>query len=121
MLKRIENIIEKYGIAFALIFIIVFTILLRFKGLIFQSYWFDELFSTYVSNPENSLSTVISKTLSDVHPPLYQVLLWFWYYIFGYTDWAGRAFSAFFGSLGVLSIYYMAREFYNYTSCNVRL
>lgn len=113
MVKKIQNFIQVNGTILILFFIVILAGILRYKGLIFQSHWFDELFSVYVSNPEHSLYTVISKTLSDVHPPLYQILLWSWYHIFGYSDWTGRALSAFFGTLSVYTMYLMAKEFYN--------
>jgi uncharacterized membrane protein len=113
MFKKVQKLIQWNSTIFILSLILIFASILRYKGLVFQSYWFDELFSVYVSNPENSLSAVISTTISDVHPPLYQILLWCWYNIFGYTDWSGRALSVFFGTLSVFTSYLMAKEFYN--------
>ncbi len=89
------------------------TIGLRFWGLTFQSYWFDELFSAWVSNPSNSATTVAKLTLKDVHPPAYQLLMWLSYQIFGYNEWAGRLPSALAGMLTVPVIYFLARELFS--------
>jgi hypothetical protein len=83
---------------------------LRFKGLTLQSLWNDELSSALTSDPANSIHEVVARTLSDVHPPLYQVLLWLWYSLFGHTDGAGRAFSACVGIAGICSVYFLGKE-----------
>jgi hypothetical protein len=87
--------------------------LLRFYGLTFQSYWFDELFSAHYSDPAHSFMTVIRLTLADVHPPLYQLMMWLSYHAFGYTEWAGRLPSAIAGVLTVPVIYFLGRELFD--------
>lgn len=84
----------------------------RFSGLTTQSYWMDELFSAGVSRPSNSFSKMWRVTLADVHPPLYQSLLWLWYKSFGFSEYAGRSLSATLGSLGVLALYFLGKECY---------
>lgn len=103
-----ENIIT-IGLAITLIF----GIFLRFKGLTFQSYWLDELMSASFSNPANSFSYMFNQTISDVHPPLYQTILWSWYHIFGFNEFAGRALSAIIGSIGVFAVFLSGKEFFN--------
>lgn len=93
--------------------ILIIGVILRFKGLTFQSHWLDELFSASTSNHANSFNDMLHRTLSDVHPPLYQTLLWLWYKIFGFTEIAGRSLSAVIGSLGIVSIYYLGKELFN--------
>ena len=83
---------------------------LRFKGLTFQSHWSDELFSALVSDPVRPLEEVYRLTVQDVHPPLYQVLLWWVYGIFGYHEVIGRALSAVAGTVGVFGVYLLGRE-----------
>jgi len=90
----------------------VAAVSLRFSGPTTQSYWLDELFSAGVSRPSNSFSAMWRATLADVHPPLYQSLLWLWYKQFGFTEYAGRALSAAIGSLGVLALFFLGRECY---------
>ncbi|MGI9290028.1 MAG: glycosyltransferase family 39 protein [Gammaproteobacteria bacterium] len=86
---------------------------LRFYGLTVQSYWFDELFSAYYSDPAHSFQTVLELTFADVHPPLYQVLMWLSYNVFGYTEWAGRLVSAIAGTLAIPVIWLLGRELFN--------
>ncbi len=87
--------------------------LLRFFGLDFQSYWYDELFSAYYSDPAHSFDEVVALTLGDVHPPLYQLAMWLSYKVFGYTEWAGRFPSALAGFLTVGVIYLLGRDLFN--------
>ena len=104
---------RRYETAIWLTLIMVLVFYLRFKGLTFQSYWFDELFSAYFSNPEHSLETVVKLTLADVHPPVYQLMMWLSYQLFGYTEWAGRLPSAIAGVLTVPAMYLLGRELFN--------
>ncbi len=66
------------------------------------SYWFDELYSVVISR--NDLSSALRLTFEDVHPPLYQVVLWAWMALFGSGESATRALSvvAMLAGLGVL-------------------
>lgn len=88
-------------------------IFLRLKGLTFQSFWNDELFSAWVSDPDRNLADVIRLTLNDVHPPFYQVVLWLWYSLFGYTEVAARFLSALFGAAGILTVFFLGKELFN--------
>lgn len=85
---------------------------LRLWQLDFQSYWYDELFSAHVSAPDNSLRAVVSQTVADVHPPLYQVLLWAAYKLFGYTEWVGRLPSVVAGVFTVVGVALLGRRLY---------
>ena len=100
-------------IPLGLIITLIVGIVLRFKGLTFQSYWIDELFSVTVSNPSNSFSYMYDRTVTDVHPPLYQSLLWGWYHIFGFNEFSGRSLSAIIGSIGIFAVYLLGKEFFN--------
>ena len=59
----------------------------------FQSHWIDELFSARVSNPDLPFAAFWHEIVTDVHPPLYQLLLRIWYSIFGWSSGSGRALS----------------------------
>ena len=86
---------------------------LRIKGLTTQSYWNDELASIVLTDPDNSFSQVIIETLKDRSPLLYQLILWDWFKLFGFTEIAGRSLSAFTGILAIPAMYFMARECMN--------
>jgi hypothetical protein len=49
-----------------------------FIGLDASSFWLDELFSAYFSDPrQTSLLALLLRAAEDVHPPIYYVLLYF--------------------------------------------
>lgn len=113
MRTNIEKYFKDYSINILLTIVIVIAILLRFNGLTYQSLWLDELCSLAVSMPSNSFSTMYEATVNDVHPPLYQSILWLLYHLFGFTEFVGRAFSAIVSSLAVLAIYLLGKELFN--------
>ncbi len=87
--------------------------LLRFYKLDFQSYWLDELWSIHTSRPDAHFWQMIRTTVSDVHPPLYQILLWFWLKIFGFTEFSGRALSALLGTLVIPAIFLLGKKLFD--------
>ncbi len=72
---------------------------LRFYHLDTQSFWNDEGNSARLS--ERSLSLIIEGTASDIHPPLYYILLRGWRELLGDSEFGLRSFSAFAGILTV--------------------
>jgi hypothetical protein len=64
-----------------------------FVGLDFHSFWFDELFTARLIEPQPG-TTLLSRAITDVHPPLYLVALSLFTELFGASDAALRAFSA---------------------------
>jgi uncharacterized membrane protein len=87
---------------------------IRFYGLTIQSYWMDELHSARFAMPAQSLGDVVWLTAHyDVHPPLYQALLWGWYHLFGYSEFTGRVLSAIFGVLGLFAIFLLGKTLWN--------
>lgn len=75
---------------------------LRFHLLDAQSFWNDEGNSARLS--ERSLELIIEGTASDIHPPLYYLLLHGWRTLAGDSEFALRAFSAFAGVLAVPAV-----------------
>ena len=73
-----------------LLLIVVLAVVVRVNGFTLQGYWYDELFSAHISKPDHSLSKVVELTLADVHPPLFQIVMWWSYRLFGYNEIAGR-------------------------------
>ncbi|MDX1412816.1 MAG: glycosyltransferase family 39 protein [Candidatus Promineifilaceae bacterium] len=72
---------------------------LRFYEIAEQSFWNDEGNSARLS--ERSLPLIIEGTASDIHPPLYYVMLRGWRELLGEDEFGLRAFSAFAGVLTV--------------------
>lgn len=110
---NIREYIKANIIILGLIVTLIVAIILRFKGLTFQSHWNDELWSVYASMPDRNFWSMYDMTVEDVHPPLYQSLLWAWYHAFGFNEYVGRSLSAIIGSLGVFSVYLLGKTFFN--------
>jgi uncharacterized membrane protein len=97
----------------SLFLIVLLGMGLRSYGLFERPLWYDEVFSIYVSDPLHSLSTVFNLTVKDVHPPLYQVLLWLVHKVFGFGEHTGRVFSFVLGVAVIPSMYLLGRYFFN--------
>lgn len=74
---------------------------LRFAYLDTQSFWNDEGNSARLS--ERTISLIIEGTASDIHPPLYYLLLRGWRELVGETEFGLRSFSAFVG-IGLVAV-----------------
>ena len=72
---------------------------LRFYKLDSQSFWNDEGNSARLS--ERSIELIIAGTASDIHPPLYYLMLRGWRELLGEHEFGLRSFSAFAGILVV--------------------
>ncbi|WP_233842339.1 glycosyltransferase family 39 protein [Dyella sp. 2HG41-7] len=72
-----------------------------FIGLSSNSFWADELFTMQVVGHHQGLGEVFRRVLADVHPPLYDFLLYGWINLVGASEWAVRLLSA---MLAVLSL-----------------
>ena len=114
MSNRSLKFIEKYNIQWILLIVIGIGIVLRFYGLTIQSYWVDELFTLFTANPSATFSESLHRVFHDlVHPPVYNILLWIWFKLFGFTEYVGRSFSAFTGVLSIIAMYYLGKEIFN--------
>ncbi|MCP4357800.1 MAG: hypothetical protein GY796_07285 [Chloroflexi bacterium] len=88
----------KYG-RLIIVLILLLAFGLRFYLLDAQSFWNDEGNSARLS--ERPISLIIEGTASDIHPPLYYLLLHGWQQLAGVTEFSLRSFSAFTGILTV--------------------
>lgn len=113
MNEKMIQTIKQYNTVLLLTIIVLIGTYLRLIGLVDQSYWLDELYSADFSNPSRSFMSMLLITLNDVHPPLYQSLLWVLYKIFGYNEYVGKGLSATVGVLSIISIYYLGKELFN--------
>lgn len=80
---------------------------LRFHRLEAQSFWNDEGNSARLS--ERSIPAILEGTASDIHPPLYYLLLRGWRELAGETEFGLRSLSAFAGVLTVAVTMALAR------------
>jgi uncharacterized membrane protein len=86
------------GIALA---VVLLAAALRIYRLDWQSVWFDEVFSLIVAAPSQRFEEFWGWVRTDVHPPLYYLLLRIWSGILGQSEAATRSLSAIFGVLTV--------------------
>ncbi len=82
----------------------------RLHRLEVQSFWNDEGNSARLS--ERSLSLILEGTASDIHPPLYYVVLHGWRALVGASEFSLRAVSALAGVLTVACLFPLARRLY---------
>ncbi|GGA52511.1 glycosyltransferase family 39 protein [Dyella nitratireducens] len=76
--------------------------LFAFVGLSTNSFWADELFTMQVVDHHLGLGEVFHRVLADVHPPLYDFLLYGWIELFGTSEGAVRLLSAILAVLSVI-------------------
>ena len=74
---------------------------LRIYGLVREGAWADEITTLIVADPSHSFREFWNLVLSDVHPPLYYLLMRGWCAVFGQSDLVARLPSVFFGVLTV--------------------
>jgi len=99
---------------FLLLFgIVVLGFFLRFYGLTKQSLWHDEFASWSLSNYDN-MSEVLVHIRYDLHPPGYQIMLYFVEKYLGDSEWLLRFPSALGGGLAILAMYWLGTRLYSY-------
>src|SRR5437868_14723286 len=96
---------------YTLLIIASLAIVLRFINLDYQSLWLDEIYTMNMANPDNSIAEIYKLSQNtDPMSVVYFTLLNFCFKIFGYSSLAARAFSAFFGIVGIFLIYRLGTE-----------
>lgn len=88
---------------------------LRLYKLDFQSLWIDELNTMIESDPANSLERVLLhlRRGTDPHPPLYHLIVHFWFLLVGYSAFTARLISAIAGIFAIPAMYFLGKELYN--------
>ena len=86
---------------YCLLLTLLLATALRFYRLDAQSFWNDEGNSARLS--ERSIQLIIEGTASDIHPPLYYLILRGWRELVGDTEFGLRSFSAFVG-VGLVAV-----------------
>ena len=92
----------------AAVLILLLATGLRFHRLDAQSFWNDEGNSARLS--ERAIPAILEGTASDIHPPLYYLLLHGWRALLGDSEFALRALSAFAGVLTVATVAALAKR-----------
>jgi uncharacterized membrane protein len=98
---------------FWLALILLVAAFLRFNGLTFQGLWGDELTSVVSSSTDRSFGRIIAHYRTDPHPPLFFLVLHYWFYLFGFNEWSARLLVALIGISSVLAVYLLGKESYN--------
>ncbi|MFN2162307.1 MAG: hypothetical protein ACK2UN_09570 [Candidatus Promineifilaceae bacterium] len=106
--QRIELVLGS-AMPMLLCLLLLLAVALRFYKLDAQSFWNDEGNSARLS--ERPLALIIEGTASDVHPPLYYVILHSWRELVGDSEFGLRSFSAFAGVLTVAATIALAQFF----------
>lgn len=111
--ERINFVLEKSGGFKILSFVILLAFLLGFYRIGELSLWYDEIQSVVHSGWCNSLECIIRTDTGGVNPPLYAILLYFWFKLFGITEFTARFFSLLVGVLVVISSYLVGKTIFN--------
>lgn len=102
---------KKTGIAFFTL-VTLFGFYLRWHEIGKQSLWLDEIFSVTKSSEAISVFSLFESIRTDVHPPGYQLILYYWIKIFGNSEFSVRVLSALANILSISCIgiiYYKMR------------
>ncbi|MEI1278551.1 dolichyl-phosphate-mannose--protein mannosyltransferase [Leptospira venezuelensis] len=104
-IKRALNIFFSEKIIASIFFVLtVLGFYLRFYKLTDQSLWFDELFSVTHSANVASIPDLLEGIKWDVHPPGYQIILYYWIKLFGDSDFSVRSLSSFANIISIIIV-----------------
>ena len=93
---------------FTLFLIFIFGVLLRYKGLNFDSFWIDEIFSFWVADPSLDLKATLDRSNTvEGTTPLFNLILKTYYSVFGYEVKLSRYLPFTFSCLTLLSSTYL--------------
>jgi mannosyltransferase len=95
-----------------LLLIILLGMALRCFHLGTQSLWHDEAFSLGVASRLDP-GQILANQAHDVHPPLYNLLLYFWIKLVGIHDFTTRMLSLVAGVLSIPLIYVVGRKLFD--------
>ena len=89
--------------SFVLLVILLAALFARIYQLDTEDLWVDEAIAVSISS--NSLGGLLEASLPDGNPPLYYVLLHYWMWLFGDSEFSVRLPSALFGLCSVAMMY----------------
>jgi len=88
--------------------IILIGLLLRMYHLTSRSLWLDEALCVQIASMPN-IKEMFSTIINEIHPPLFYLLLRSWITVFENTDLSVRMFTALWGALGLVGVYFLCR------------
>ncbi len=99
----------KWGIYF----ILILTALIVLPNITRESLWIDEIFSATASFKTSSLYSMFSQYIfKDIHPPLYQTLLYYWSRTIGGSDFELRLLSYTFILISFIFSYLLLTKYF---------
>lgn len=100
------DVYEKY----LLFFICFFGIFLRYVNHSYDNLWYDEIISFWAANPDFSFQETLNQNkLIEVNSVTYNLILKYFFLIFGYSTENGRLISVICGSCSILTVGYLCR------------
>lgn len=78
-----RKILKQKGIIFSAIFIMLYFSVIHMTRITSNDFWADECYS--IINAQYDFHTMLNNTLLDVHPPLYEYMIWVMAHLFGQT------------------------------------
>jgi uncharacterized membrane protein len=98
---------------YLLLFLLCITgVFLRLYNLDVKGLWLDEIHSAYGADPDKTVKEVLEYSKGD-QPPLYFLILHGWFNAFSYNDVTGRVLSIVIAVLGIISVFFLGKEFKN--------
>jgi len=105
---------KKYKYEYLLAFILLVSVVLRFRKLAGQSLWLDELTTINEANPFETWRYLFDYLkCCDQHPPLFFICERLFFSIFGQTEWTARCLCALAGIASVGAMYALGKEINN--------
>ncbi len=100
-----------------ILIIIFFGIFFRIYNLNFENLWHDEILSFWIADPSISFFETLDRhnELEQV-PILFNLILKYFYKVFGYNVYLGRYLSCFFGIISLFICYLLSLQFKNTNS-----
>ena len=94
--------VEKSKLYSIVISIFIVGIFLRFFQINLESYWLDEMVSFWIADPKISFEqTIIRNSYISQSPPLFDLILKYFFLIFNYDPYTGRYLNFIFGIISI--------------------
>ena len=93
---------EKKRLYSVVLLVLICGIFLRFIQINFESYWLDEMVSFWIADPKISFEqTIIRNSYISQSPPLFDLILKYFFSIFNYDPYIGRYLNFIFGIISI--------------------
>ncbi len=103
--------LEKSKLYLIVISILIFGIYLRFYQINFESYWLDEMVSFWIADPKmNFEQTIYRNSYISQTPPLFDLILKYFFSIFNYDPYTGRYLTFIIGILSIPLLAFLSYE-----------